>query len=483
MQCRFLTCCLLSSALVFCGVCTSIDSADAETVPQKLERLEKDINSLQRKVYRGEVIIPQNLPPSVAKDSGVQKSDVDKAFASLPMIEQQLAAVTDKNEVLSHRMDTLEKKLEKLSADIEIRFAALEKSEHERRIREEEDAARAAKAEALEKEKARLLAAIKAREEANQKAKEEEERLKKQKTPVVVPKPNLSESVKPAETAPAANKDDNPSKSAEAVKNDVKAVLKAVESKQPAESAKPEKPADISAKPAAVEKQTGESVKDKPIQEKEVSKEKIPAVSENAKVTQSAKESENKKAETPVSLIKSVTKPPAASDTAEKTVAAPVSLQPAKEDKVKSAESSVAVAPVPASNSNGHGGKEEKSYKRAYDLVTSGNYAEAEAAFVAFINEYFNSDLMPNALYWLGETYYARKDFEMAAMTFRNCYHNYPKSSKAEDSLLKLGLSHKSLRNNKEACYVFKNFARIYPNASADLKSRAAKEAEIIRCK
>ena len=136
MQRRFLTCCLLSSALVFCGVCTSIDSADAETVPQKLERLEKDINSLQRKVYRGEVIIPQNLPPSVAKDSGVQKSDVDKAFESLPMIEQQLAAVTDKNEVLSHRMDTLEKKIEKLSADIEIRFAALEKSEHERRIRE-----------------------------------------------------------------------------------------------------------------------------------------------------------------------------------------------------------------------------------------------------------------------------------------------------------------------------------------------------------
>lgn len=458
---RFVTLCLLSSALIFGGV-----SAFAETTPQKLERLEKDINSLQRKVYRGEIIVPQNLPPSVkAEDKtagNVRKTDVDAAFENLPMIEQQLAEATNKNEILTHRVDTLEKKLEKLAADIEIRFAALEKAEHERRIREEEEAVRIAKAEALEKEKARLLAAIKKREEETKKAKDEETRLKGQKTPAVVDKPKLAKENKPAESA-----------------------SKPAEVKKPAAEKKTEatKPAESAVKATSTKEVAAKETKETAVKEKEEAKKenKQPEAKTTEKAAD-AVQAQPASTPAPAPVIKAINQP-----VTEKKAEAPKpaeSVAKSATESEKSDKSSKPAVLVPAaSNAGDKNSKAEKSYKQAYELVKNKEYVEAEAALVAFMNDYPNSDLLPNALYWLGETYYARKDFDMAARTFRSCYRNYPKSAKAEDSLLKLGLSHKSLRNNKEACYVFKNFADIYPNANADLKSRAAKEAENLQCK
>ena len=64
-------------------------------------------------------------------------------------------------------------------------------------------------------------------------------------------------------------------------------------------------------------------------------------------------------------------------------------------------------------------------------------------------------DLMPNIQYWLGEVFYAKKNFEQAVIEFGTGFKNYPDSIKGPDNLLKLGLSFSNLNKKNEACNAF----------------------------
>ena len=94
-------------------------------------------------------------------------------------------------------------------------------------------------------------------------------------------------------------------------------------------------------------------------------------------------------------------------------------------------------------------------YQRAYNLLSRGEYAAAEIAFKSFIKKFPEDLLSSNAYYWLGETFYVRKNYQLAAYNFANGYKNFPKGSKAADQLLKLGISLYSLKKNSEACATF----------------------------
>ena len=60
--------------------------------------------------------------------------------------------------------------------------------------------------------------------------------------------------------------------------------------------------------------------------------------------------------------------------------------------------------------------------------------------------------LAGSAQYWLGETFYAQGNFREAAQNFLHGYKNYPKSRRAPDSLLKLGISLNKLGQTQQAC-------------------------------
>ena len=70
----------------------------------------------------------------------------------------------------------------------------------------------------------------------------------------------------------------------------------------------------------------------------------------------------------------------------------------------------------------------------------------------SFIQRYPNDSLAGNAQYWLGETYYVRKDYNNAAAVFAEGYQKYPKGGKAADNLLKLGMALGQLGQKTDAC-------------------------------
>ncbi|MBK8158110.1 MAG: tol-pal system protein YbgF [Rhodospirillaceae bacterium] len=124
----------------------------------------------------------------------------------------------------------------------------------------------------------------------------------------------------------------------------------------------------------------------------------------------------------------------------------------------------------------------QQQYDYATGLVQRGAYAEAELALKSFVVEHPKDPLAGNAQYWLGETYYVRSDFKNAAVAFAEGYQKYPKSSKAADNLLKLGMSLGQTGRNPDACTAFRQLDKQFPDASQAIRDRAAPAKQRYKC-
>ena len=125
----------------------------------------------------------------------------------------------------------------------------------------------------------------------------------------------------------------------------------------------------------------------------------------------------------------------------------------------------------------------EEIYQRAYNLLSKGNYEAAEVAFIKFIKDYSDNNLASNAYYWLGETFYVRKNYQLAAYNFAAGYKKFPKGSKAADQLLKLGISLYTLNKNTEACTTFIKLDKEFSDAPSRISNRAKTFKEKLDCK
>jgi tol-pal system protein YbgF len=127
-------------------------------------------------------------------------------------------------------------------------------------------------------------------------------------------------------------------------------------------------------------------------------------------------------------------------------------------------------------------GSAQEQYDYAFGLLRAADYANAEVALGTFIKNHPDNSLTSNAHYWLGETYYVRGKFGDAAAAFAEGYQKFPKSSKAADNLLKLGMSLGQLNQKKEACLSFAELGNKFPDASATIKRRADQERGRLNC-
>ncbi|MGE3626907.1 MAG: tol-pal system protein YbgF [Hyphomicrobiales bacterium] len=121
-------------------------------------------------------------------------------------------------------------------------------------------------------------------------------------------------------------------------------------------------------------------------------------------------------------------------------------------------------------------------YDQAYGNLVRRDYASAEQGFRMFLSNFPSDALAGNAQYWLGETYFMRNQYKQAADSFLKAYQRYPNSSKAAESLLRLGTSLAQLGNKEDACATIAEVGRKFPDAADYLKQRAATEARRAGC-
>ena len=127
-------------------------------------------------------------------------------------------------------------------------------------------------------------------------------------------------------------------------------------------------------------------------------------------------------------------------------------------------------------------GSVQDQYNYAMGLLTQANYPAAEQAMRNFVQRWPKDALAGNAQYWLGETFYVRKDYANAATAFAQGYEKYPKSAKAADDLLKLGMSLSNLNQKPDACRAFTRLQRDFPTVAPPIKERLVAEKQRAGC-
>ncbi len=124
----------------------------------------------------------------------------------------------------------------------------------------------------------------------------------------------------------------------------------------------------------------------------------------------------------------------------------------------------------------------EKQYEFAVSFMKIGDYETAEFALKEFIEKNKDHDLAGNAQYWYGETFRIRQLYSDAATAYLDGYQNYPKSKKAPDNLLKLGITLVQLGEKDQGCSMILGVKKQYPKASKSVLQKAQYEEKKFKC-
>lgn len=122
------------------------------------------------------------------------------------------------------------------------------------------------------------------------------------------------------------------------------------------------------------------------------------------------------------------------------------------------------------------------AFKQAKDLLLAGDYANAEQAFAAYVNNYPDSPKAAEARYWQGETLFVREAYTDAAGAYIGAIRGWPQTSWAPDATLKLARSMVALKKTAEACRTLDELAKRYPKAPASVTSRATSTRVAAKC-
>ncbi len=125
-------------------------------------------------------------------------------------------------------------------------------------------------------------------------------------------------------------------------------------------------------------------------------------------------------------------------------------------------------ASPPTSSGNGQISPEARqaAYQQAFNALQAGRLNQAAEGFKQVISQAPQGQYADNAQYWLGETYYAMRDFPAALQAFKAVVENYPDSAKRSHALLKIGYAHYEMNNKVMAREILEQIKTNYPDTA-----------------
>ncbi len=117
---------------------------------------------------------------------------------------------------------------------------------------------------------------------------------------------------------------------------------------------------------------------------------------------------------------------------------------------------SAPVAPV-------HGADLYEAYRNALILFGHGKHAESRAAFERIFEAEPSGELADNALFWIGETYFAVGDYSNAMRYYARVTKEFADQNKAPDAMFKMGLTYVKTGDLAMARRTFEECIKKYP--------------------
>ena len=110
---------------------------------------------------------------------------------------------------------------------------------------------------------------------------------------------------------------------------------------------------------------------------------------------------------------------------------------------------------------------EKQAYETALNQFKVGNYQLAITSFQNFMTNFSGSELLPSAQYWIGNAYYAMRDYKSAIAAQQKVVKLWPENPKAPDALLNIASSQAELGESPAARETLRGLVKRYPSSSA----------------
>ncbi len=118
-------------------------------------------------------------------------------------------------------------------------------------------------------------------------------------------------------------------------------------------------------------------------------------------------------------------------------------------------------------------------YKDAFEAYQRGDMEGSRKKFEAFLKQYPHTELSDNAQFWIGETYYAKRDYERAILEYEKAIAKYPEGDKVPAAMLKQAFSFLELGDKTNGKNLLRRVMERYPRS--EQAEVAKKRLEIIR--
>jgi tol-pal system protein YbgF len=154
----------------------------------------------------------------------------------------------------------------------------------------------------------------------------------------------------------------------------------------------------------------------------------------------------------------------------------------ALEQKETEAAAPPPAAQAPAAQAAAPQGDPNDAFAQARQLMLSGSYDAAEAAFRDYVQTYPDAPRTPEARYWWGKTLSVKGSHAEAATAYLGAIRNWPQASWAPDATVELARELVATKRPEPACQILAELPKRYPKAPAAVKSRAAAASAQAKC-
>jgi tol-pal system protein YbgF len=131
-----------------------------------------------------------------------------------------------------------------------------------------------------------------------------------------------------------------------------------------------------------------------------------------------------------------------------------------KPDETKPEEKAAVTEPPPPPPSNI---SPQEAYTMAYNDYLQGNFDLAIESFKLYKQQFPDSPLADNSLYWIGECHFSLRRFQEAIDSFDELILTYPQGDKVAAAYLKKGISYQELERYEEALAVYRLLTTKFP--------------------
>lgn len=127
-------------------------------------------------------------------------------------------------------------------------------------------------------------------------------------------------------------------------------------------------------------------------------------------------------------------------------------------------------------------GDAAQAFRSAQRLLQQSNYVDAERALGQYLQIYGETPDAPEARYWRGRALTALHRYPDAAASFLDLLRKTPKSTRAPDGWVRLGIALFGMGKKDEACATFKDLPVRYPAADKSVSDLAKQKSQEFGC-